>query len=268
MALVLYELQDHVATITLNRPEAMNALSRDLLVELRDGFERFRRADEARVAVVTGAGGRAFSAGADLKEMVRRRGEPRQDGPPPPSELARLLGRSSGYLFGGTELWKPLIAAIDGYCLAGGLELALACDLRIASTRSRFGLTEVTRGIIAAGGGTQRLPRTVPLPIAMEMLFTGRHFDAGEAERWGLVNRVVEPDRVMPTALELAGAIAANAPLAVRASKEAVLRGLDMGLDDGLRLESYLGHAIVRTEDAREGPRAFAEKRKPEFKGR
>ena len=100
------------------------------------------------------------------------------------------------------------------------------------------------------------------------MQFTGRHFDAGEAERWGLVNRVVEPDRVMPTALELAGAIAANAPLAVRASKEAVLRGLDMGLDDGLRLESYLGHAIVRTEDAREGPRAFAEKRKPEFKGR
>ena len=270
MALVLYELDDHVATITLNRPEAMNSLSRPLLVELRDGFDRFRKDDDARVAIITGAGGKAFSAGADLKEMAGggRGGGERKEGERPPSALSRLLSRRVGYLFGGTELWKPLVAAINGYCLAGGLELALACDIRIASTTSRFGLTEVTRGIIAGGGGTQRLPRTVPLPIAMELLFTGRHATAEEAERWGLVNRVVEPDQVMPVALEMARTIAANAPLAVRASKEAALRGLGMSLEEGLRLEGYLSHAVVSTEDAREGPRAFAEKRKPKFQGR
>lgn len=268
MSLVIYEVDDRVATLTLNRPEAMNALSRDLLVELRDAFEAFRRDEGARVAIVTGAGGRAFSAGADLKEMARGRGRRDPEQPAPPSPLARLLGRHSGYLFGGTELWKPLVAAIRGYCLAGGLELALACDLRVASSDARFGLTEVTRGIIAGGGGTQRLPRALPLPIALELLFTGRHMTADEADRYGLVNRVVESERVMPVALELARAIAANAPLAVRASKEAALRGLDLRLEDGLRLEAYLSHAIGRTEDAREGPRAFAEKRPPRFEGR
>jgi E-phenylitaconyl-CoA hydratase len=261
VALVLYELDEHVATITLNRPEAMNALSRDLLVELRDAFERLRRDEDARVAVITGAGGRAFSAGADLKELARREPRP-EDAPRPPSALSRLLGRSAGYLFGGTELWKPVVAAIDGYCLAGGLELALACDIRIASKSSRFGLTEVTRGIMAAGGGTQRLPRAVPLGVAMEILLTGRHLMADEAERWGLVNRVVEPGEVMPAALEVART------LAVRATKESVLRGLNLPLEDGLRLESWISQAIVRTEDAREGPRAFAERRRPKWSGR
>jgi enoyl-CoA hydratase/carnithine racemase len=268
VSLVLYEVADHVATITLNRPEAMNALSRALLAELRDAIETFR-GDESRVAIVTGAGGRAFSAGADLKEMAGGGStpEPRAQGPSR-GPLASLLERPAGFIFGGTELYKPLVAAIDGYCLAGGLELALACDIRIASNTSRFGLTEVTRGIMPGFGGTQRLPRTVPLPVAMEILLTGRHCTAQEAERWGLVNRVVEPEQTLPAAREVAAAIAANAPLAVRATKEAVMRGQAMHLEDGLRFESYLMHSIFQTEDAREGPRAFAERRKPSWKGR
>src|SRR5712692_9477739 len=184
MPLVLYELDDHVATITLNRPEAHNAFSRDLLREMRDAFQRFRADEDAWVGIVTGAGGRAFSAGMDLKELSRRRSEPREESDRPrPSGTARFLARDPEDLFAGGNLWKPLIAAIDGYCLAGGLELALSCDIRVASSSSVFGLTEVTRGIIAGGGGTQRLPRMVPLAAAMEILLTGRHVTADEALR-------------------------------------------------------------------------------------
>src|SRR5438132_11294741 len=153
MPLVLYDLEDHVATITLNRPEAHNAFNRELLRDMRDAFARFRTDEDARVAVVTGAGGRAFSAGMDLKELSQRRTDPRDEsGPPRPSGVSRFLGRDPLDLFAGGNMWKPLIAAIDGYCLAGGLELALSCDIRIASDVSKFGLTEVTRGIIAGGG--------------------------------------------------------------------------------------------------------------------
>jgi enoyl-CoA hydratase/carnithine racemase len=268
MALVLYELDDHIATITLNRPEALNAFNRGLLREMRDAFQRFRTEDDARVGIVTGAGGRAFSAGMDLKELSQRREPPAEPEKPRPSGISRFLARDPGDLFAGTDNWKPLIAAIDGYCLAGGLELALSCDIRICSPSSVFGLTEVTRGIIAAGGGTQRLPRTVPLAAAMEILLTGRHVTSDEALQWGLVNRVVPPNKLMPTAMEIARAIAANAPLAVRASKEAALRGLDLTLEEGLRVEALLSQVIARTEDAREGPLAFAQKRKPDYKGR
>lgn len=271
MALVLYELSDQIATITLNRPEAHNALSRALIRELRDAFQRFRTEEEARVAILTGAGGKAFSAGADLKEMAER-SAPRETGDgastPRPSGVSRFLSRTSDELFTGTELWKPLIAAIDGYCLAGGLELALTTDIRIASEKSKFGLTEVTRGIIAGGGGTQRLPRSIPLALAMEILLTGRHMDAEEALRAGLVNRVVPSEQVMPTALEIAQMIARNAPLAVRATKEAAMRGIEVGLNEGIRIEAFLSQMIGRTDDAREGPRAFAEKRQANYAGR
>ena len=165
-------------------------------------------------------------------------------------------------------MWKPLIAAIDGYCLAGGLELALSCDLRLATPASVFGLTEVTRGIIAGGGGTQRLPRMIPLAAAMEILLTGRHVSSEEALRWGLINRVVPAPELMDTAREIATAIASNAPLAVRATKEAALRGLDVPFEDGMRIEAFLSQIITRTDDAREGPLAFAQKRKPDYKGR
>lgn len=269
MALVLYELEDHIATITLNRPEAHNAFSRDLLREMRAAFARFREEEDARVGIVTEAGGKAFSAGMDLKELSERRQRSQTpDDRPRPSGVSRFLANDPTDLFAGPNLWKPLVAAIDGYCLAGGLELALSCDIRVASQRSVFGLTEVTRGIIAGGGGTQRLPRTVPLAAAMEILLTGRHVSAEEALRWGLVNRVVSSEDVMPTAREIARAIAANAPLAVRASKEAALRGLDVPFADGMRIEAFLSQTIARTEDAREGPLAFAQKRKPDYKGR
>jgi len=268
MSLVGYELADHVATITLNRPEAHNAFNRELLREMRDAFQRFRTEEEARVAIVTGAGGRAFSAGMDLKELSRRRSQPRDDSTPRPSGVSRFLGSDPTDLFAGSNLWKPLIAAIDGYCLAGGLELALSCDLRFATPASVFGLTEVTRGIIAGGGGTQRLPRMVPLAAAMEVLLTGRHVDADEALRWGLLNRVVPANQLMDTVRQVASTIASNAPLAVRASKEAALRGLDVGFEQGMRIEAFLSQVISRTDDAREGPLAFAEKRKPDYKGR
>ena len=143
-----------------------------------------------------------------------------------------------------------------------------SCDLRFATPASVFGLTEVTRGIIAGGGGTQRLPRMIPLAAAMEILLTGRHVTSDEALRWGLINRVVPPDELMHTAREVANAIASNAPLAVRATKEATLRGLDVGFEDGMRIEAFLSQIIARTEDSREGPLAFAEKRKPDYKGR
>lgn len=265
----LYEVDDGVATITLNRPEAHNAFSRDLIREMRDAFQRFRTEEEARVAIVTGAGGKAFSAGADLKEMSQRRARPQEEADRPrPSGTSRFLARDPEDLFAGGNMWKPLIAAIDGYCLAGGLELALSCDIRIATPASVFGLTEVTRGIIAAGGGTQRLPRMVPLAAAMEILLTGRHVMADEALRWGLVNRVVPADKLMSVAMEIARMIAANAPLAVRATKESAMRGLDLPVHEGLRIEAFLSQVIARTEDAREGPLAFAQKRKPDYKGR
>jgi enoyl-CoA hydratase/carnithine racemase len=268
MSLVEYDLDEYVATITLNRPEAHNAFSRDLLREMRDAFHRFRTEEDARVAIVTGAGGRAFSAGMDLKELSQRRSQPRDESTPRPSGVSRFLANDPTDLFAGPNLWKPLIAAIDGYCLAGGLELALSCDLRFATPSSVFGLTEVTRGIIAGGGGTQRLPRMIPLAAAMEILLTGRHVTANEALGWGLVNRVIPADKLMDTVRDVARTIASNAPLAVRATKEAALRGLDVPFEDGMRIEAFLSQVISRTEDAREGPAAFAQKRTPDYKGR
>jgi len=166
------------------------------------------------------------------------------------------------------ECWKPIIAAINGYCLAGGLELALCCDIRIAAEHAQFGLPEVTRAIIPGAGGTQRLPRAVPSAAAMHLLLTGGRFDAQWALRFGLVTEVVPADRLLPRALEIAEEICRNGPLAVRAVKQAALQGPDRSLNDGLDLEAELGRQVLRSEDAREGPRAFAEKRPPVYRGR
>jgi enoyl-CoA hydratase/carnithine racemase len=168
----------------------------------------------------------------------------------------------------GFECWKPMIAAINGYCLAGGLELALSCDIRIAAEHATFGLPEPKRAIIPAAGGTQRLPRTVPLAFAMELLLTGDRFDAETALRFGLVSRVVPADKLLATAEEIAGKILECGPLAVRAIKQAALEGRQLSLTDGLKLESEFAGKVFRSEDAREGPTAFAQKRKPEYKGR
>jgi enoyl-CoA hydratase/carnithine racemase len=259
MPQVLYEQRDKVVTITLNRPEAMNAVDPETHEELVGAWTRFRDDDSAWVAILTGAGEKAFSAGADLKKMIPRVVAPshRRD---------RDLGL--GGITRGIEIWKPMIAAVNGHCLAGGLELALACDFRIAAEHATFGLTEVRWAIMPGAGGTQRLPRAVPLAKAMEMILTAQPIDAAEAYRIGLVNRVVPLKDLMPTASEFARILCERGPLAVRAAKEAIIRGLSMPLADGLRLEAFLAGTLRGTEDAVEGPKAFAEKRAPKFKAR
>jgi E-phenylitaconyl-CoA hydratase len=260
---VLYEKRDRLAYITLNRPEALNALNTPLRTKLVEALLDFAEDNALWVAIITGAGNRAFSAGADLKEMsARKQAELDEEYVDP------FWGPQAISLNRGMKMWKPIIAAINGYCLAGGLELALACDIRVAAEHAEFALKEVQRGIIPGGGGTQRLPRAIPLNIALEMMFTGDHISAHEAHRLGLVNHVVPADQVMAKAEEIAAKICANAPLSVRAIKEAAYRGLDTTLDEGLRIEAFLAKVIGHTADSREGPRAFAEKRPAQFRGR
>lgn len=261
---IIYEKKGRIAMITINRPEAMNAIDPETSEELGKAWLDFRDDPNLWVAILTGAGDKAFSAGADLKKMIPflatlspfERKE-REDKFPGFGGITRNL-----------NIWKPMIAAINGFCLAGGLEMALACDLRVAAEHATFGLVEVSRGIIPGAGGTQRLPRMIPVAKALEMILMAKRIDAQEALRLGLVNKVVPASEVMPTAMQMAEAILENAPLAVRAAKEAIIRGLSLPLDEGLRLESTLQSYLLRTEDAIEGPKAFAEKRKPRYKAR
>lgn len=258
---ILFETRDRIAIITINRPDRMNAIDPQTSAELWDAWNRFKDDSELWVAILTGAGERAFSAGNDLVHSARSsKGTTAAANLPP------------GVPFGGNtrrlELWKPTIAAINGFCLAGGLELALACDLRIAVEHAQFGLPEVTWAIIPGAGGTQRLPRAVPLGVAMDMILTAERIDAQAALRWGLISRLVKADQLMPTALAMAETLCTRGPLAVRAAKEAILRGQNMSIEHGLGLEELFSRQIGRTEDAKEGPRAFAEKRKPEYQGR
>ncbi len=256
---ILYEKRGHIAYVTINRPDRRNAIDPATSHELKAAFEAFKADDDAWVAILTGAGDQAFSAGADLLAMSQALSGGGEGVP---------MNVPFGGITRGYECWKPIIAAINGYCLAGGLEIALSCDIRVAAEHAQFGLPEPRRAIIPAAGGTQRLPRSVPLAFAMELLLTGDRFDAQAALRFGLVSRVVPQAELMATAEEIAGKILECGPLAVRAIKQAVLRGREMSLEDGLRLEGQLAGPIFGTEDAREGPRAFAEKRKPAYKGR
>jgi E-phenylitaconyl-CoA hydratase len=257
MSIDLDLLEGGIAVITINRPEKRNALDAEHYQALSDAWTRVRDDDAIRVAVVTGAGDKVFSAGADLKSWIGRE-----------VEMSQIWQTQKGMLLNrGLEIWKPVIAAINGHCLAGGMTLMLATDLRVTAEHATFALSEVKRGIIAANGGTQRLPQQLPHAIAMEMLLIGDAIDAQTAARWGLVNRVVPADKVMGTALELARCIAANAPLAVQAAKELALRGRDQGLAAGLRFEQFVQHILQRTEDAAEGRQAFADKRAPRFTG-
>ena len=261
---VLFEKKGKIAIITINRPEAMNSLDGETLDGLNKGWIEFRDDPDLWVAIITGAGERAFCAGGDLKSLRdyyssmtpierRERGE---------------KGPGVGGITRNLEIWKPIIAAINGHCLAGGLEIALACDIRIAAETATFGLTEVSRGIIPGAGGTQRLPRLISLAKSLDMILCADRIDAQEALEIGLVSRVVPVKDVMAEAIKTAERICRNAPLAVRAAKEAIYRGLDMPLAEGLRLEQFLAEPIRQTEDAKEGPRAFSEKREPRFKGK
>jgi E-phenylitaconyl-CoA hydratase len=225
---------------------------------LSESWVRVRDDPAVRVAVVTGAGDRAFSVGADLKSFIGK-----------PAGLSEfMLTQKDQLLNRGLEVWKPIIAAVNGFCLGGGMTLLLATDVRLAAPHATFGLTEVKRGVFPANGGTQRVLQQLPYPIAMEMLLTGDSLDAETAARWGLVNRVVPAADVLPEALEMARRIARNGPLAVQAAKELAIRSRDMDLVTGLRLEQAMLRLLQDSEDVREGTAAFAEKRAPTFKGR
>jgi enoyl-CoA hydratase/carnithine racemase len=260
---VRFEVSGAVVTITIDRPERRNAIDPPTTRALADAWRRFRDGGDLRVAVLTGAGSEAFCAGADLRSIDDFYALT------PAERLARAEAEPGlGGLTRNLEVWKPVIAAINGYCLAGGFELALACDIRIAAETATFGLPEVTWGIMPGAGGTQRLPRLAPLGAALELVFTGERITAAEAHRLGIVNRVVSSPGLLPTALALAQRIARNGPVAVQAAKQAVYRGRHLPLDEALRLEQLLAEPVRQSEDAREGPRAFLEKRAPAFKGR
>jgi E-phenylitaconyl-CoA hydratase len=256
----LFDLTDKVAVITLNRPAVRNALNRELGQALMETLQRVRTDEDIRVAVLTGAG-RTFCAGADLKERA-------QSGRAADAAVASVIEASRAASFARLPMEKPLIAAIDGYCLAAGFELALTCDLRICTPEARFGLPEITRGFFPGGGGPQRLMRAIPQAVAMEMILTGDPIDAATALRVGLVSRVVPEDELLPTARQIAQRIAGHAPLAVKAVKEVAQTALDETLEQSLRFGSTLRWIIGQTEDAREGPRAFAERREPRYQGR
>jgi enoyl-CoA hydratase len=255
---VLYEMTDHVATITLNRPEVRNAMNTALREAMYERFTALAVDEDVRVIVVTGAGDKAFSAGADIREFVE---------PLVPTQF-REQRRRLDFRQVMDRCPQPIIAAIRGVALGGGLELALACDIRIAGDDARLGLTEVNLAIIPGGGGTQRLPRLVGRGKALEMILTGMRIGAAEALRIGLVERVVPAAEVTKAAQDLARELAGRAPVAMRYAKEAVVKGLGMSLDDGLRLEGDLSTLLRTTEDRLEGARAFLEKRKPNWKGR
>ena len=255
---IRYEAADGVATVTLNRPDVHNAMNETMRRELTRCFTDLATDDDVRVVVVTGVGERAFSAGADIREFVE---------PAPPTRFREQRKRLD-FRAAMDHCWQPIIAAIRGYAFGGGLELALACDIRLASEDAQLGLTEVNLAIIPGGGGTQRLPRVVGRGKALEMILTGARISAAEALRIGLVERVVPTDRLQAEARELARALADKAPVALRYAKEAVVKGLELTLTDGLRLEADLSTLLRTTDDRLEGARAFLEKRKPKWTGK
>jgi enoyl-CoA hydratase/carnithine racemase len=253
---IIYEKKDKIAIIKINRPEVYNALDFKTLKELESAWYDFRDDDNLWVAILTGSGDKAFCCGADLKEIASI-----------PEEERKRMKRPPG-IHKGIDIFKPIICGINGLAVGGGLELALASDIRVASEGARFGLREVCVGLIPAGGGTQRLTRIIPFGIAMEMLLTGKLINADESLRIGLVNKVVPLDKLMSACFEYAEKICENAPIAVRSAKESAIRGLSLPLQDGLRVETLLSLHLRETEDAKEGPKAFAEKRKPNYKGK
>ena len=253
---VLYEKKGRIAYITLNRPEVRNAIDPETLSELGQIWADFRGDPNIWVAILTGAGDKAFCSGVDLVKLSQLQREGHLEGLEGASAIEAPLG-----------IWKPVIAAVNGYAIGMGCTLALACDIRIAADRASFAYTEVVYGV-PVSIGTLWLPRRVPFGLAMEMLLTGDRIDAEEAYRIGLVNKVVPLGELMPTAERVGKRICENAPLAVWATKEHAIRATEMPLEQGRRLGRLLLVSVLGSEDAKEGPVAFTEKRKPVYKGR
>jgi len=253
----LVEKRGHVLIVTMNRPEARNALSGPMLAGMTAAWDQVDQDPDIRAAILTGAGG-AFCAGADLKAMTSSH----------PSESAKSMDLSViESLLKGRRLTKPLIAAVEGPAIAGGTEILQATDIRIAGESAKFGVSEPRWGLFPLGGSAVRLVRQLPYTIAADLLLTGRHISAPEAKEIGLIGHVVPDGTALDKALEIADQIAANGPLAVQAILRTIRESEGMHENDAFRLEAKIGMTVFQSEDAREGPRAFAEKRKPEFKG-
>ena len=249
-----FEKRGRTALFTINRPEAMNAFTAEMLRAMDAAFVEFNDDDELLVAILTGAGEKCFSSGMDLKEAI------------PMLQSGDEMGYEDHTKRPFSDVFKPIIAAVNGHCIAGGMEFMQGTDIRIAAEHATFGLGEVRWGIIPTGGSHVRLPRQIPWAVAMEMLLIGRPIDAARAYDIGLVNAVVPAPDLLEEAMKWAETICKNGPLAVRTAKEIAVRAL--GLEESFVLEKSLGAKVMASEDAKEGPRAFAEKRAPEFKGR
>jgi enoyl-CoA hydratase len=256
--LIIYEKSDGVATITLNRPEALNAFSKDVIEEILCALEDVKSEENVRVVVLTGAGEKAFSAGADIKSMVGMTALKAR-------ELS-LMGESLCLALESLE--KPVIAAINGYALGGGLEVAMSCDFRIASENARMGQTEVNVGLIPGWGGTQRLTRLVGITKSKELIFTGKMIDAQTAEQLGILNMVTPADKLKETVRQFAQDLASKPPVALKVAKALINKGANIGLDSALALEREGFGVVASSEDLKEGVSAFIEKRKPVFKGK
>ncbi|HMK62362.1 MAG TPA: enoyl-CoA hydratase-related protein [Acidimicrobiales bacterium] len=267
---VHYELgDDHVVWITIDRPEAMNSLDMDHFAQLRRAWERFDEEDDAWLAIVTGVG-RAFCTGADLKTYIPEITKLQKE------IVANKVDEVNGYrlddgvkaVLRGAKIYKPIVAAVNGACVAGGMEMLGGCDIRVACPEAYFGVMEPKRGLFAGGGTTVRLPRQVPFPAAMEFLLCADKVPAEQALAFGLLNAVVPADQLRDKALEYAYRITANGPFAVRKTKESVLRGLSTNMSEAYKIESAIAGEVFSSEDAKEGPAAFAEKRAPRWTGR
>lgn len=251
------EKKNAVTILTINRPQALNALNDQVLTELGQALQEIDKDKLVKALIITGAGEKAFVAGADIKAFENM--SPMQ---------AAVLAEKGQRVFRMLEILKiPVIAAVNGFALGGGCELALSCDFIIASQKAKFGLPEVSLGLIPGFGGTQRLARFVGLPMARELTLTARMVSADEALNIGLVNKVVEPEKLLSSCFELTELILQRSPLAVAKAKESINMGYDMQLDEGLRLERDTFAELFRSTDTKEGVKAFIEKRKPEFKG-
>ena len=251
----LVEQHDHVLVVTMNRPAARNALSTEMLKIMREAWDRVDEDSSVRCCVLTGAGG-AFCAGADLKAMTQA----------PPGEATFDAARIEP-LLKGRRLTKPLIAAVEGPAIAGGTEILQATDIRVAGESARFGVSEARWGLYPLGGSAVRLPRQIPYPLAADLLLTGRHIRAAEALRIGLIGEVVPDGSALSRALEIGAAIAANGPLAVQAMLRTIRETEGLPENEAFDIDARNGMAVFRSADAKEGPRAFAEKRTPRFEG-